>query len=396
MNERVFITGMGGVSAIGDTAHAIMQGIASGLRGIDHIRSFDTTHFPLTAAAEVVGITLAPDVDKKMIFLKQAAEDLFNGNTALNRYQTSDRVLCLGSGVDYLDVPGYFTSQKWDDFPTYLKTSHTLANEFAAEYGLEGGIHVNVSACVASNQAIGLGYRLLKQQKGKLVIAGGVDSMIDPLGYIGFYKLGALSTWTGDIAESCRPFDDQRCGVVLGEGAALFQLENADAIHPAHALAEIVGYSSSMDAYLVTDPLPSGEMLARAAREAINEAGISPDVIDCVHLHGTGTNKNGIAEANAMRLIFGERFVDVPVFGLKGQIGHLIGACGAVELLGVIYSLLNQQVPVTVNFNKPDPDIPLRIVTGQPLQTRIRYIMKLNAAFGGQNAALVLKRVDHG
>jgi len=373
-----------------------MGGIASGQRGIDHIRSFDTSHFPLTAAAEVAGIKLAPAVDKKRILLEQAAEDLFNGDASLNRYHVSDRIFCLGCGVDYLDVLGYFAGENWDDFPTHLRTSHALAQSFAAQYGFEGGVHVNVSACVASNQAIGLGFRLLKQHGGKLVIAGGVDSMIDPLGYIGFYKLGALSTWTGDIAESCRPFDYQRCGVVLGEGAALFQLENVDDMNPAHALAEIVGYSTSMDAYLVTDPLPSGDMLARAAIEAINEASISPGDIDCVHLHGTGTYKNGIAEANAMRLIFGERYIDVPVFGLKGQIGHLIGACGAVELLGVIYSLLNQQVPVTVNFNEPDPNVPLRIVTGKPLQARIRYILKLNAAFGGQNAALVLKRVDHG
>lgn len=396
MKEGVVITGIGGVAAIGDTAQAIMRGIASGNRGIDQINSFDSSHFPLTASAEVNGIRLAPGVDKKKILLEQAAEDLFNHCPAFHRYDAEDRVFCLGTGVDYLDLPGYFAEEQWSDKADHLKTGYALAQAFATRYGFEGGVHVNASACVASNQAIGLGYRLLKKRSEKLVIAGGVDSIIDPLGYIGFYKLGALTTWTGEIGESCRPFDRQRCGIVLGEGAALFQLENAARADPACALAEIVGYSTSIDAYLVTDPLPSGEMLAQAAKNAIEEAGISPADIDCVHLHGTGTRKNGIAEANAMRRIFGDRFVDVPVFGLKGQIGHLTGACGAVELLGVIHSLLNQEVPVTVNFEESDPEAPLRVITKQPLQTEIGHVLKLNAAFGGQNAALVLRRVNRG
>jgi len=395
MMTRIAITGMGGIAAIGNTSQEIMQGISSGRRGINHIQGFDSRYFPLTAAAEVAGINLAPGVEKKRILLGKAIQDLLTNNSVFHQYRPEDRIFNLGSGVDYLDLPGYIADENGRNWSEHIKNSYDVAQDFAVQYALMGGVHVNVSACVASNQAIGLGYRLLKQTPGKLVIAGGVDSMVDPLGYIGFYKLGALTTWEGDIAGSCRPFDRQRCGVVLGEGATLFQLQSMAEADPDRVLAEIVGYGTSMDAYLITDPLPTGAGLAQAARAAIEDAGLTPADIDCVHLHGTGTPKNGMAESNTMRLIFGGRFSDVPVFGFKGQIGHLIGACGAVEILGVLYSLLQQQVPVTINYEEPDPDVPLRVITREPLKTDIRYVLKLNAAFGGQNSALVFKRATH-
>jgi 3-oxoacyl-(acyl-carrier-protein) synthase len=149
-----------------------------------------------------------------------------------------------------------------------------------------------------------------------------------------------------------------------------------------------------MDACSVTDPEPGGESLAKAALQSIEEAGIQPDAIDCVHLHGTGTPKNAPAESNAMKIVFREKFRDIPVFSLKGQTGHLIAACGALELLGVIYSLRFQKVPPTINFQEPDPSAPLRVITGKPLDREIRYVLKLNSAFGGQNSAFVVKRHD--
>jgi 3-oxoacyl-[acyl-carrier-protein] synthase II len=392
--EGVVVTGAAVVSAIASGVADFEVGLATGRKGIGEIQSFDAEFLPCRMGAEVKGADNAAGMDKKALFMHTAMSELLADSKILDRYAPTERVLNLGGGVNCLDLERYINDSDIEAWPDYVTNCYDLARQVASQYDIRGGVNVCVSACVASNQAIGLSVRILRQEPHRVIVTGGVDSMLDPLGYMGFYKLGALSSWEGVPAESCRPFDRDRCGVVLGEGAALFLLESRARALPGRALAEIVGYGASMDAYLVTDPRPDGLGLARAAQEAIADAGISPADIDCVHLHGTGTPKNGIAEANAMRQVFGERFTDVPVFGLKGQIGHLIGACGAVELLAAIYSLQRQQVLPTVNFEEPDPGVPLRVVRGEPLEMEVNYVLKLNAAFGGQNAALVPKRID--
>jgi 3-oxoacyl-[acyl-carrier-protein] synthase II len=399
--QRVVITGMGVVSPIGKDINEFMHGIATARQGISTIQNFNTEHFPSPFGAEVkineVDSKLGTAIDRKTVFLEKALAELLSSfPNALHHYPPSNRLLNLGSGLDYFDLPGYVDSEdrKAGNWHDYSKNSYKAIERIALKYDIQGGINVNVSACVASNHAIGLSFRIQKQCPHKIIITGGMDSMLNPLHYMGFYKLGALSNWTGDPASACRPFDKNRSGLVLGEGAAVLLLQNEAEAEPEKILAEIVGYSASMDAYMVTDPQPDGTLLAKAAVNAIHEANITPDEIDCVHLHGTGTPKNDPAEAHAMKLIFGDRYKEIPVFALKGQVGHLIGACGAMEMLGVIYSLQTQQVPPTVNFVDADPDIPLRVVVGKPLEMNIRYILKLNAAFGGQNSALVVKRVE--
>jgi 3-oxoacyl-(acyl-carrier-protein) synthase len=209
---------------------------------------------------------------------------------------------------------------------------------------------------------------------------------------MGFYKLGALSNHAGNAEDACKPFDKDRKGLVIGEGGIAILLETEATAQKDRILAEIVGYASSLDSYQITDPVPTGEFLAKAALQAIAEAGISPADIDCVHMHETGTVKNALAESAAMKLIFGERLSEIPVYSMKGQVGHLIGACGAIEMIGVVYSILNQKVPHTVNFVTPDPEVPLRVVQNKALDWKINYVLKLNAAFGGQNTALVIKK----
>jgi 3-oxoacyl-[acyl-carrier-protein] synthase II len=233
---------------------------------------------------------------------------------------------------------------------------------------------------------------MLQRLAGKVVVTGGADSMLNPLSYMGFYKLGAFSQWKGDPGRSCRPFDKNRCGLVIGEGAAAFLMQRLEDADPTTIEAEIAGYASTMDSYMITDPQPEGTALARAALEAIEAAGITPEEIDCAHLHETGTLKNAPAEAKAMQKIFGKRFSEIPVYSLKGQTGHLIGACGAIEVVAAIHSLRTQKVLPTVNFEEADDEVPLRIIRDGPLHHNIEYILKLSSAFGGQNAALVLKR----
>lgn len=376
-----------------------MDGLNSGKKGIGFITHFSTEYFPSKLGAEVKNIDIHPGEeyhDRKEILLSKALKDLFDDKHHLDCYPESDRVLNLGAGLDYFNLPEYINSsdRKYHNWQKYSYNTYAFIKKLALEHKICGGVNVYVSACVASNHAIGQSFRMLKSGSSKAIVTGGVDSMLNPLHYMGFHKLGALSDWQGNPSESCRPFDKKRCGLVLGEGAALFLLENLNKADPEDILAEIVGYASTMDAFSVTDPEPEGESLASAALQAIEEAGIRPNDIDCVHLHGTGTPKNAPAEANAMKIVFKERFGEIPVFSLKGQLGHLIAACGAMEILGVIYSLRYQRIPPTVNFHEPDPSAPLHVITGKPLERDIRFILKLNSAFGGENSAFVVKRYE--
>lgn len=391
--SRVVITAAGVVSPLGSGVPAFMNALHDGTRGIDHISSFDTHYFPTDFGAEARDngqvINIPNNGDRKAHFMRTALQELVREHP-LTAYAPEQRVLNLGAGIDHFDFLGYVhqsTPAHWADFS--LRSSHVVS-ELANAFDIRGGHSANVSACVASTQAMGLSLRLLRQRPDMAALCGGFDSMLSHLHYMGFYNLGALSNWGAEAAGACRPFDRQRCGLVIGEGAAAYLLESEANANRDRILCVLSGYASTMDAYMVTDPDPKGARLAEAALRAIRDAGLTPDAIDSVDLHGTGTYKNALAEAKALELIFPNRYRDIPVFALKGQIGHLIGACGAMEVLGVIDALQQQRILPSANCEFPDPDVPLNIVRGEPLSLHLRHVLKINAAFGGQNTAMVL------
>ncbi|MBU1107975.1 MAG: beta-ketoacyl-[acyl-carrier-protein] synthase family protein [Candidatus Riflebacteria bacterium] len=397
--NRVYITAAAAFAPSGTSIDEIFENIALATSATARIENFNSDYFPVSHGAEIRhagNVMKTPaGTDRKSFFIEKAVGQVVEASD-LSRYAPEKRHIHLGSGIDYFDVENYVNSGRASsgEWQPYCSHSHLEVLKMAEKYELRGGQSANVAACVASTQAIGLGFRIVRSDPATMVISGGYDSMLCHLHYLGFYKLGALSDWPGDPSQACRPFDKNRRGLVLGEGAVSFLLESGNNAARERILGEICGYSSTMDAYLVTDPDPGGEQLARAALEAIGEAGITPDQIDCVHLHGTGTHKNAPAEANAMKRIFSDRYKEIPVYSMKGQIGHLIGACGAMELLAVIWSLTKGQVPVTVNYDEPDPEVGLNVVRGKPLDLEIKYVLKLNAAFGGQNTAIVMRRFD--
>lgn len=395
--KRVVITGAGLVSPLGSGKAEFFRALHEGRRGVDRIRAFDTSHFPSALGAEArAGGAVIPsgtEQDRKAMFMEQALEELFR-DSAVGHYAPEQRLLHLGTGIDYFDFPGYVERPAGDHWSNYSARSSRAVAGFARDFGFSGGHGANVSACVASTQALGWALRKLRREPDKAVVSGGFDSMLSHLHYMGFYHLGALSDWGGEPAGACRPFDKQRCGLVIGEGAVAYLLESAERADPGRVLCELAGYGSTMDAYMVTDPDPNGRMLAEAALRAIADAGISPEEIDSLDLHGTGTVKNALAEVKALELIFGKRYREIPGFALKGQIGHLIGACGAMELLGVIDAIDHQRLLPSANCEDPDPALPLNLVRGDPRPLNIKHVLKLNAAFGGQNTALVLKKYE--
>ncbi|MCP5103819.1 MAG: beta-ketoacyl-[acyl-carrier-protein] synthase family protein [bacterium] len=398
---KVLITGAGVNSPLGCSTAEFMKNLRDKTYGIDHIANFDTDFFPADFGAEVREneeiIKTGLETDRKALFINHAVEELVADSPDFENYPPGKRMIHMGTGIDYFNLVGYVNSEdsrhgQWENF---YQRSNKVVDDLAARHNIRGGSSANVAACVASTQAMGLSFRVLKRSPGMTVITGGFDSMLCHLHYMGFYKLGALAGGDGDARHACKPFDKNRGGLVLGEGGVAFLLQREEDIEENEILAEICGYSSTMDAYKVTDPHPEGKQLARAAFKAIEEAGITPDHIDCVHLHGTGTFKNALAETRAMESVFPRRFKEIPVFSLKAQIGHLIGACGAMEMLGVIYSLRHQVVPPTLNFREPDPEVPLNVVKDEPLPLIIKNILKLNSGFGGQNTALVVKKYDN-
>jgi 3-oxoacyl-[acyl-carrier-protein] synthase II len=394
---KVVITGAGVASPIGTGLQEFYRGLQSSAQGVDRITCFDTQWFDSAIGGEVreQGKVLQSDhvVDRKAVFIRKAMQEL-SQTAGLERYAPQDRVLHLGAGIDYFDLLGYAKHRNERQWNSFNLRAHRVAGALADDFNIQGGHFVNVSACVASTQAMGLSLRMLRSSPAKAVVTGGFDSMLSHLHYMGFFSLGALSDWKGAPAGACRPLDMDRCGLVIGEGAVAFLFEREEKAQPYRILCEVAGYGSTMDAYMVTDPEPRGNRLARAALQAIQDAGITPDDIDTVDMHGTGTLKNAIAEAKAMEIIFPKRFREIPVFALKGQIGHLIAACGAVEVLAVIDTLKHQRVLPSLNCDVSDPDVPLRIVRGEPLEMKIKHILKINAAFGGQNAALVFRKYD--
>lgn len=394
---KVVITGAGVVSPIGTGVEEFFLGLHTSLKGTANINSFDTNFFPSAFGAEARerGTVIKTDstIDRKEVFIKKAMDELYK-TSSVERYVPTDRILHFGAGIDYYDFIGYVKQKKTINWKNFCLRANMIANKLADEFEIKGGHFVNVSACVASTQSMGLSLRMLRNSTDKAVITGGFDSMLSHLHYMGFYSLGALSEWKGKPSDSCRPFDKKRCGLVIGEGAVAYIFEREENAVKEKILCEVAGFGSNMDAYMVTDPEPTGKKLAQAALNAIQDAGITPDDIDTVDLHGTGTVKNALAEAKAMELIFPNRFHDIPVFTLKGQIGHLIGACGAVEILGVIDTLKNQRVLPSVNCDEPDPEVPLNILRGEPLFLKVNNILKLNAAFGGQNTAMVFRKYE--
>ncbi|NLZ20169.1 MAG: hypothetical protein GXY24_07930 [Bacteroidales bacterium] len=397
----VVITGFGARSPLGCSYEESLDTLRAGTPCVGDIRNIDTRGYQYTAAGEIRRdgevVRTPRGVDRKTFFLDQALEELSAKTGFTRRYRPDELMLNIGSGVDYFDIESYFDSGA--SFPDGILRDgsyHQLAADMrplAAKWHFDAGCHLFASACTASAQAIGLSWRLLRRGLAGAVVSGGADSMISHPAFLGFSVLGALSASSEPAPVKCRPCDLHSSGTVLGEASVAMMMEDSARVGDGQEiLAEMVGYGCSMDAWSVTDPEPSGAAAAEAVRAALDEAGITPEQIDCIHLHGTGTVKCAPAEYNGLHRIFGDRLKDIPAYSMKGQVGHMIGSCTAVEMLGVVYSLQHQAVLPTLNFRTPHPDAPFRMVRDTPLHLPVRYILKMNSAFGGHNTALIFKK----
>jgi len=438
MKQRIVITGMGWVTPLGHDLETVWQRILAGESGVSKTGHFDATTFPTGFSAQVKDFDWRPFVQdpdlhegigRNIGYALGAAAQAWRDagldqldEAALDRHRMG---LYLGSGEGILDFENYVAANLagWSeqkrgiDAVGWVATAKKLMNavaeieqepnmplaHLAMEFGAMGPAYNCLTACAASTQAIGEAAMIIAHGDADVMITGGAHTMIHPFGVTGFNRLTALSTRNDDPAGASRPFSRDRDGFVMGEGAGILILENAEHAEQrgVKPLAEIIGYGSTADAYRITDIHPDGRGAADAMRQALDMANLKPEQIGYISAHGTGTKENDSIETKAVRSVFypqGVRDADgnfrggAAMSSIKGMMGHLIAAAGAVELITTVLALRDQTLPPTINLAEPGPECDLDYVPNEARKTSFDYAMSNNFGFGGQNDTLVIKR----
>ncbi len=414
MNEAV-ITGYGVVSALGTNADMFATGLAESRCGVApqaHIPGA-----PAVAAAVTRPLTLdrlEPSAalgewyesrarrDRKVILALYAAHEAWRRAGAGVAERSA--ALCLGIGLEQAHLEDFspLMSAQGLDWSGELARGPEAAVRFRSPLdlaaagvslmlGLTGPRFVHVSACAAGTMALGHAALLVRRGRADIVLAGATDSMLNPFGLVGMARLGAPSPRAS--ADACRPFDRRRDGLAMGEGAAMFVVENAEraCARGARVHARVIGYGATQDGYRVTAPRPDGARAAAAMRAALKDARRAPSAIDYLNAHGTGTPLNDVAEARAIRDVFAAHSNAMPVSSIKGAIGHAMAAAGALEAAACVVALTTGVVPGTVNCETPDPECPIRVLGPRALSLGPSVVMSSSFGFGGQNACIILE-----
>ena len=409
MKRRVVITGMGAVTPIGNTIEEFWNGIKQEKIGIDTITKFDCTDYKVKLAAEVKNFVAKERMDfksaKRMATFSQfavaAAKEAFEDSKLDMELEDPFRTgVIIGSGIGSLQVVEQTYSQILNKGPSRvnplmvpLMISNMAAGNVAIQLGLKGKCTSVTTACATGTHAIGDAFRAIQYGDADVILAGGTESSICPTAVAGFTSLTALTTST-DPEKASIPFDQNRSGFVIGEGAGVLVLEELEHAQKrgAHIYAELAGYGATCDAYHITSPAEDGSGAAKAMLLAMEEAKVSPSKIDYINAHGTSTHHNDLFETRAIKLALGDAAYHVPINSTKSMIGHLLGAAGAVECITCVISIEEGYIHPTVGSEIPDEECDLQYTFGSPIQKEIRYVLSNSLGFGGHNATLLLKK----
>ena len=425
--HNAVITGFGSVCGFGVGVPALLQGLQGGHSAIKRISSFDVSSFPVQMAGEVSNELTGGAInqewltahglsqtslfqeeriwrDRKTVFGMLAATEAWEMAGCSEVERDANLVLALGLEQAYLeDFAPLFSAHhiQWPQFNN--DTSPAKSRYFRAEVDLcadmlreklqlRGQVIVNASACAAGGLALAQAASLIERGATDIVVCGGADSMVNPFGLGGMTRLGAPSP--RNSIDACRPFDRRRDGLVIGEGAAVFIVESLVRAQArgTKILAHIAGYASNQDAYRVTAPRPDGAYTERAMRTALCKAQMQPEQIGYINAHGTGTPLNDVAEARAIRACFGDYADCLPVSSIKGAVGHLMAASGALEAAACLLSLQHDFLPATCHYAEPDPECEIAVIGTTPRMERVNAILSNSFGFGGQNVSLILTR----
>ncbi len=408
--RRVVITGVGAITPLGNNAADFWQAIKNGECGIDTVTQFDVSAYKTQIAGEVknfdptefIGKKDARKMDRYTQFAVVAAEEAVRNSGLDIKNEDTWRIgVITGSGIggiktfeDQQKVLAERGPGRVSPFFIPMMISNMGAAQIAIRTGAQGVNENIVTACASSTNAVGEAYRHIKYGTSDAVIAGGTEAALTPLAFAGFCNMKAMSTRNDDPKTASRPFDAERDGFVLSEGAGflvLEELEHAKA-RGANIIAEMVGYGATDDAYHITSPLPGGKGGAKAMEFAIKDAGIEPKDVDYINAHGTSTKYNDQFETEAIKEVFGEAAKNVMVSSTKSMTGHLLGAAGGVEAIICALALNEGYVPATINYQNPDPTCDLDIVPNEGRNVDITYAMSNSLGFGGHNATILLKK----
>ena len=407
--RRVVITGMGAVTPIGHTAEESWQAVRQGVCGIAPITAYDTSAQKVKLAAEVKDFDPSADIDKRELrhldryvqlalvsaleAYRQSGLVMENENpyrcgvffaSGIGGFNTIQRECLKGEEKGYDRVSPYFIP---------MVIANMAAGTIAIRLGLKGMCTCPVTACASGAYAVGDAFRHVRDGYADVVLCGGAESAVNPLAIGGFTSLRALTTCE-DPARASIPFDAERSGFVLGEGAGALVLESYDhaVARGAKILGEVVGYGASCDAYHITAPAPGGEGAAAAMTAALSDAGITPEAVGYINAHGTSTAMNDAGETAAVKLAFGDHAYKLAISSTKSMTGHLLGAAGAVEAVFCAKALADGYIPATIHYQVSDPACDLDVVPNVGRQADIRYAMSNSLGFGGHNASLIFKK----
>jgi 3-oxoacyl-[acyl-carrier-protein] synthase II len=410
MTRRVVITGLGAVSPIGNDVPSMWRNALAGRSGAGPITQFDATGFKTQFACEVKDFDISPVVSKKearrmdrftQFAVSAAQQALDDSGLAVSPDDSWRAGVFIGSGIGGISTLESEIRQlvgkgpdRVSPFTVPMMLPDTAAAQVAIQFGLRGPNMAVVTACASGNNAIGEAADCIRRDAADVMLTGGTEAAIIPISIAGFANMTAISSRNADPLHASRPFDKERDGFVVGEGAAILVLEELN-----HALArgariygEVAGYGSTADAYHATAPEEKGTGAAMAMRAALKQAGLRPDQIDYINAHGTSTPLNDKSETAAIKTVFGEAAYTIPISSTKSMTGHLLGAAGAIEAVFCARVIEEGLIPPTINYEHPDPDCDLDYVPNTARQKKVDVVMSNSFGFGGHNAVVIFRR----
>ncbi len=408
--RRVVITGMGVVSPLGSDVETFWKRLIAGESGIGPVTRFDTSKYNTRFAAEVQGYRTEEFMDRKEIRRTDLFVQYAIGATAqavkqagvspksvdVNRYG-----VVVGSGIGGIATfeDQYRTllekgPSRVSPFFIPMMISDMASGQVSIQFGAKGPNYCTVSACSSGAHAVGDAFRIIQHNEADVMISGGAEAPITPVSFAGFCSMKAMSTRNDDPQRASRPFDAQRDGFVMGEGAGIVVLEELEHAKKrgAKIFAEVVGYGATGDAHHMTAPAPEGEGAARAMREAIRDSGLKLESFGYMNAHGTSTPLNDKFETQAIKSVFGEHAKKLPISSTKSMTGHLLGAAGGLETIICVLALERHTLPPTINYKTPDPDCDLDYVPNTARAVELQAALSNSLGFGGHNVTLALSR----
>jgi 3-oxoacyl-[acyl-carrier-protein] synthase II len=421
LKRRVVVTGLGLVTPCGHTVAETWSALMAGRSGVSYIEKFDTTKFSVKIAAEVKGFDPLKFVEKKearkmgafIHYAIAASDEAIYTSGLIERGQK----IAGARGEEVAERTGTYISSGIGDFwaiereheklindgpnrvsPFFIPSAivNLAAGQVSIRFGAKGPNSATATACSAGAHAIGDSFKIIQRGDADVMICGGAESAITPMSVAGFAAMRALSTRNDDPEHASRPFERDRDGFIIGEGAGIFILEELEFARArgARVYAEVVGYGMTGDAFHITMPDETASGAVRVMTKAIADAGISPEEVDYINAHGTSTPYNDKFETLAIKKTFGEHAYRVAVSSTKSMTGHLLGAAGGIEAVFSVLAIQEGKLPPTINYVNPDPDCDLDYVPNEPREASVRYALSNSFGFGGTNAALLFKRYE--